>query len=240
MPGLRGNIVTGIFPGSREGLMYLNRKNFLQPFRKALMVAALLTGATCHAGTVISEVFYDATGADNGLAFVELFGAPGTILDGLLLEGINGSNGAVYLGIVLSGAIPADGIFVIADDQGDGTSLVANLDLVAEVDFQNGPDSIVLRNTAGVLDALGYGNFTTAIFAGEGNAAVDVAAGRSLARLDPLLDSNDNLTDFVVLDTPTPGALEMTVVPVPPALVLFMSGFAGLLGACRRLRSARR
>lgn len=204
------------------------------------MAAALATGAVCHASLVISEVFYDATGADNGLAFVELFGAPGTILDGMLLEGINGSDGAVYRVIALTGEIPADGVFVIADDTGDGASLVANIDLVAEVDFQNGPDSIVLRNAAGVLDALGYGNFASAVFAGEGNAAVDVPAGSSLARLDPLLDSNDNLADFTELDTPTPGALEVTMVPVPPALVLFMSGFAGLMGVCRRLRNSRR
>jgi hypothetical protein len=102
------------------------------------------------------------------------------------------------------------------------------------VDFQNGPDSIVLRNATGVLDALGYGDFTAAVFAGEGSAAVDVNAGRSLARLDVLLDSNDNATDFSVLDTPTPGSLPVAAVPVPPALVLFMSGFAGLIGIGRR------
>jgi len=46
------------------------------------------------ASTLISEVFYDAIGSDNGLSFVELYGTPGSSLDGLILEGINGSNGA--------------------------------------------------------------------------------------------------------------------------------------------------
>ena len=214
--------------------MYLARRKILHPFKGVLAAAALLTGAGCHASIVISELFYDATGADNGLVFVELFGTPGTLLDGMLLEGVNGGDGTVYRSISLSGVIPANGIFVIADDRGDGTSLVADFDLVAEVDFQNGPDSVVLRDAAGVLDALGYGDFSAAVFAGEGSAAVDVSAGRSLARLDPFADSNDNSVDFSVLDTPTPGSVPVATVPVPAALVLFMSGFAGLIGIGRR------
>ncbi len=87
-----------------------------------------------------------------------------------------------------------------------------------------------------VLDALGYGDFIAGVFGGEGRAAVDVPAGRSLARIDPRLDSNDNLADFIMLDTPSPGALEVVTVPLPPALVLFMSGVAGLAGVSRRLR----
>lgn len=218
--------------------MYLARKIFSRPLKGVLMATVLLPGAVCHASTVISELFYDATGADNGLVFVELFGAPGTLLDGMLLEGVNGGDGAVYRSISLSGVIPADGIFVIADDRGDGTSLVAGFDLVAEVDFQNGPDSIVLRNAAGVLDALGYGDFSAAVFAGESSAAVDVGAGSSLVRLDPFVDSNDNSVDFSVLDTPTPGSVPVAAVPVPPAFVLFLSGFAGLIGIGRRKLAA--
>jgi len=216
--------------------MYMNRTLFSHPLRDVFMLAALLTGTGCHAATVISEVFYDAIGADAGLVFVELFGAPGTMLDGMILEGVNGSGGEVYRSVALSGEIPADGIFVIADGGRDGTSLVENADLVAAVDFQNGPDSIVLRNAAGVLDALGYGDFSSAVFAGEGRAAAAVSAGRSLARLDPLLDSDDNLADFSALDIPTPGVIAVATVPLPPAVVLFMSGFAGLLGIGRRRR----
>jgi len=36
---------------------------------------------------VISEVFYDASGSDDGHSFVELFAAAGSVLDGLTLEG---------------------------------------------------------------------------------------------------------------------------------------------------------
>ena len=52
----------------------------------------------------------------------------------------------------LAGAIPGDGLFVVADDQGDGTTLVSDADLIRNFDFQNGPDSIVLRSADTVLD----------------------------------------------------------------------------------------
>jgi hypothetical protein len=122
---------------------------------------------------------------------------------------------------------------VIADDDGSGSTQVSNADLVADVDFQNGPDSIVLRDASGVLDALGYGDFSSAVFAGEGNAAADVAGGWSLART-VLLDSDDNAVDFTGLDTPTPGSVPLSAVPVPPALALFLSGILGLAGVSRR------
>jgi len=199
-----------------------------------LAFAGILSASAVQAQTVISEVLYDAAGTDNGNVFVELFGLPGTMLDGVLLEGVNGSDGSVYSSIPLSGVIPADGIFVIGDDSGDGTTLVQNADLVIDVDFQNGPDSIVLRSVDVILDALGYGDFAGGVFAGEGNAAPDVAAGFSLARLNPLIDSDDNLADFVALEVPTPGDIPVSAVPVPPAVMLFLSGVAGLAGVARR------
>jgi hypothetical protein len=112
---------------------------------------------TASAAPLISEAFYDAVGSDNGLSFVELYGEPGSSLDGLFLEGINGSNGSAGPTIALSGVFPADGIWLLADDVGDGTSSVAGAHLIANFDFQNGPDSIVLRTADEILDALGYG-----------------------------------------------------------------------------------
>ena len=54
----------------------------------------LMTASSVQAAPIISEVLYDAASSDNGNVFVELFGTPGTVLDGLVLEGVNGSDGS--------------------------------------------------------------------------------------------------------------------------------------------------
>ncbi len=201
-----------------------------------LMGAALVFSAPAVvAGTLISELFYDASGSDTGLAFVELFGMPGESVDGLVLEGINGQNGSVYTSLALAGVIPADGVFVIGDDAGGGASLVPGSDMVGDVDYQNGPDSVVLRGPGGILDALGYGSFgPTDTFAGEGAAAPDPPAGSSIARLNPLLDTDDNSVDFGVLDVPTPGTVPaLASVPLPAAFWLFGAGLLGIWSVAR-------
>lgn len=185
----------------------------------------------------ISELLYDAVGTDNGTLFVELWGAPGTSLDGWHLEGVNGGDGAIGPTITLSGQIGADGFFVVADSDA-GTTQVADFDQLANFDLQNGPDSVVLRDALGnVLDALGYGVFGAAeIFAGEGQPAPDGIAGQSLARLFADRDTNDNAADFALLDIPTPGSGPLAV-PEPGAFAP-LALFAAALGLARlRTRS---
>jgi hypothetical protein len=95
---------------------------------------------------------------------------------------------------------------------------------------------VVLRDASGVLDAVGYGSFTGGdIFAGEGAAAPDASAGSSIARANPLLDSNDNSVDFVVLANPTPGNVPgVSSVPLPAAVWMFGSGLLGVLSIGKR------
>ena len=83
---------------------------------------------------LISEVFYDAVGTDDGLSFVELYGAPGTDLAGYVLQGINGTGGTVTDSIALSGVIAANGLFVVADGFADGTTQLQNADQIANFD----------------------------------------------------------------------------------------------------------
>jgi hypothetical protein len=187
---------------------------------------------------LISEVFYDAVGSDDGKSFVELYGAPGTDLTGLVVEGINGSGGAVTHSIALSGSIPADGFFVLADGLADGTTLVPEVDLIGSFDFQNGPDSIVLRSGDGVLDAVGYGVFAAGdVFAGEGSPAPGAPAGASVARVFADVDGGDNAADFAVLATPTPGTGDLAPVPEPGTALLVGLGLAGLGASGRRPRA---
>ena len=159
-----------------------------------------------HALPLISEVFYDAVGTDDGLSFVELYGAPGTDLTGYVIQGINGTGGTVTDNIALSGVIPADGLFVSPMGSRTAPPRWPNADLIANFDFQNGPDSVVLRAGELIFDAVGYGVFAASdVFAGEGNPSADPAAGSAIARLFANVDTNDNASDFAA-GAPTPGS----------------------------------
>jgi hypothetical protein len=188
---------------------------------------------------LISELFYDATGSDDGKSFVELYGTPGTLLDDFRIEGVNGSNGDVTPTLVLSGVIPGDGLFVIADGLSDGTTSVLEADLILNFDFQNGPDSVQLLAPDGsVVDALGYGEFAPdEIFAGEGSPAPDAPADASLARWFADIDTDDNAADFTV-SSPTPGSAALAV-PEPATAALVSAGLVGLAHGGRRRRARR-
>jgi hypothetical protein len=201
----------------------------------------VLPHARAAALPLISEVYYDAVGTDDGLSFVELWGLPGTDLTGWVLEGINGTNGAVVPSLALSGTIPGDGFFVVADGLSDGSTLVAQADLILNFDLQNGPDSVQLLSPEGaIVDAVGYGEFAPGeIFAGEGSPTVDPAAGSAIARVFADVDTDQNSLDFVAA-APSPGGGAVSVVPEPGTGLLVGAGMCGLAHGGRRRASAQR
>ncbi len=175
---------------------------------------------TCNAGAcelgatpadiVINELSYDSLSGDTSAGttvFIELWGPNGASLDGWEVVGVNGSNGADYNAIDLTGEVlGSDGYFVIAHTNADAT-LAGFADLLdSSADLQNGPDNVVLRWRGRTVDALGYGTFGGSdTFAGEGSAASATGAGESLSRDASHTDTDDNSSDFTVVAVPTPG-----------------------------------
>ena len=199
------------------------------------LLVGFVAAAPAFSAPILSEIFYDAEGADDGYGFVELAGEPGTSLDGLSLAGVNGFNGEWGPIIALAGVIGEDGLFVVADRTSAGSSFVLESDLLANFDFQNGPDSIVLMDGEFVLDAVGYGVFDEGeVFAGEGLPAPDAPTGSSLARPFADLDTDDNAADFWVVAEPTPGSALFQAVPEPGAGLLLVAGLACLSQLRRR------
>jgi len=153
---------------------------------------------------VINEVYYDSPGTDAG-CFTELKGMTGMKLIGYSLVGINGANGLPYDTVTIPDAtMSQDGYLVIAQD-----ATVPNYDYIdAAVNWQNGPDNVVLLNAMGfVLDAVGYGptDTTTWSFYGEGLPAPDVSSGNSLSRIPDGVDTDNNQEDFSETSILTPG-----------------------------------
>ena len=197
----------------------------------------VLTAIAClapHAASgapIIQEVFYDAAGPDGTEAFTEIFGPAGMPLDGWSLVGINGGTGASYRMIDLTGAvIPTDGLLLIATDSA-GPALTAQLDFVACIDWQNGPDAVQLIDPfVVVIDALQYGE-AGPNNAGFGSPAPDASAGSSLSRNLLGTNTGNNVIDFVV-GTPSPGVgptpIIPTSVPEPSTMVLLACGLVPL------------
>lgn len=164
---------------------------------------------------VINEFLYDGLDSEkDGEAFIELYGTPGGSLKGFELLLVNGSNGAVTDVITLDpdNSLDESGLYVIADLRTNSTreSRVLEYDQLDHFDPQNGPDAIVLRGESGqIWDAVTYGQGAVTVSeAGlnllEGEPAPDAKAGQSLSRLEGI-DTQDNFTDFSILDKPSPG-----------------------------------
>ncbi len=165
---------------------------------------------------VINEVVINPPGTDAG-CFVELRGTPGDSLAGVIIRSVNGNGGNILAEILLgpSQKLDANGYFVVAQDSTVTLPGGATPFIDSKVDFQNGPDNIVLLAPGGaILDALGYSDqgglfpIPANVFAGEGTFAIQPAgpnASKSFSRLPNGVDTNNNAADFAPGEL-TPGA----------------------------------
>jgi hypothetical protein len=207
----------------------------------SLILPFVLRGPALAGPVRISEILVNPEGTDNGKTFVELYGPAGTSLADYTIVGVDGGTGTIYLTADLSGfVIAAGGVFVIADAAGGVTS-VPSADAVFEsFDPQNGPDSIQLRLAGVIVDAIGYGEFSAAVFAGEGTPVGTPPSGASWARRFADVDTDDNAADFLLLTTPTPGTAPLSSgspVPEPSSILLLGAGLLSLAARCRRPRA---
>lgn len=164
---------------------------------------------------IINEILYDAVGSDtDGDVFVELFGELGGDITDYKLVFINGEDGLIKDTIEMpaDSVIGDDGLFIIADAKtgAPDASDVDDADYIKNFDPQNGPDCVQLLNEKGeLIDALAYGEpivdiAENSLTCKEGLSAMDVSSGQSLSRVDGT-DTDDNASDFKILDNPTPG-----------------------------------
>ncbi len=178
----------------------------------------------------INEVDSDTPGTDTA-EFVELFGAPNTALDGLVLIFFNGSDDRAYSAIDLDGfSLNESGYFVI------GNSAVVNVGLVfSDSLLQNGADAVALYagdatdfpttasvTTTNLIDAVVY---DTNDADDSGLLILHLAGGQvdegtnglsSIARVPNGGTLRDSSNFFVL--PPTPGATNF--VPVTPVITV--------------------
>ena len=185
------------------------------------LLLALLVGAA-QAQVVINEVDADQVGTD-AAEFIELYGAPGQSLNGMVMVWFNGANGTSYKTIDLSGnVIPASGYFVL------GNAGVANVNITfAGNTLQNGADGIAIYtataaawpngtavSATGLVDALVYGtgdadatNLLTVLTPGQPQAD-ETAATPTLNNSSSRIPDGGAAfnTAAYVAQLPTPGA----------------------------------
>lgn len=175
----------------------------------ACMLAAIVepgsVTADCGAGDrpIVTEVFYDATGDDTGLEFVELLNPSGEAwpLAGVRLESGDGSapdRWSLRWTGGITDTVRPHARFVIG-----GARMSPPPHALAALDLQNGPDAVRLVWPDGTVEVVGYGTHEFASYF-CGAAAADVVSGLALARIPDTARLGSNALDFRAAP-PSPG-----------------------------------
>lgn len=166
---------------------------------------------------VLSEVFYDAAGGDDGLEWVELVNLGGSAIDLSAYSLGNGGSSYTSSKVQLSGTIAAGGVFVVGGPTADASNGTPSFDQVVDFspDFQNGgttADGVALfdlpaAQVTGVtvpIDTVLYGGSNTSGLIDETGVASapevgDAPAGSSIERTDVA-------GSWQIQASPTPGS----------------------------------
>ncbi len=165
---------------------------------------------------MLNEVFYDAVGGDtNGDLFIELNGEPEKNLSGYQIIFVRGDDGVILDSLRIPNGMRtnAEGFFVIADaiTNQPGQTYVQNADWVANFDPPNGPDCLQLVDPEGSLaDVLGYGSplvlrAQNNLLCYDGEPAPDAPSGSSLTRPAENQDTDNDVGDWTINSSPSPG-----------------------------------
>jgi beta-lactamase superfamily II metal-dependent hydrolase len=134
---------------------------------------------------VISEIYYEQFPSDVN-NFVELYNPTESAIDltGWSVVGLDGTTGAEYVVVPLSGAIASEGFYLIGSDS-DVFGLTPDV-IHAGLDLDEGGvdgDGVKLKNSLGELvDYIGYGGVGNPTVSLEGTPFRDVSANRSIER----------------------------------------------------------
>ena len=205
-----------------------------------LSLSISLSTAEAKAAVVISEVYYDHPGDDEGHEFVEIYNYSNKSVN---LSGWQirwAGNDFSQRTLDLSGSVPARGHFLIGGDY-----VLADFgiepDMIYNFDFQNGgsaTDGIRLSDGNGYNDTILYDSPNSNLLPGDSgwdnlSFCPDVSQGHSLGRINLQIDT-DIMSDFADLNDPTPVNSAKTnrntqaQVPEGNTLVALSGGLAGI------------
>lgn len=163
----------------------------------------------------VNEVQIEGAAGTGGVEddWVELYNPTAAAIDltGWSIQKASASGGSIVRQ-ELSGSVPAQGYFLIVRNGASTTpSLKNSADLLAGETFSLAANNIIYLadNNLNVVPAspgpniIDYVGFGTANYA-EGATTTNPARGKSISRVPDGEDTDNNLADFAVLDTPTP------------------------------------
>ncbi len=180
-------------------LEWLFLKPKLKLMKKILLLLSVFLSLGASAQVVINEVDADQVGTD-AAEFIELYGAPNTSLDGLVVVFFNGSNDMSYGAYDLDGfSTDANGLFVLGNAGVNGV----------QIEFpgnglQNGADAV-------------------AIFTGNATDWATAAMVTNTNLIDALVYGTDDADDTGLLSVLTPGQIQMNEMVGGNATIYSMS-----------------